>query len=206
VELSITTTGGEAASSIEVTDKAFAAEYNETLLHQAVMYCIARRHRGTSKQKTRSEVSGGGRKPWRQKGTGNARAGTIRSPIWRTGGVTFAARGTPKAQPKLNKKMYEAAMRTAVSELQRQGRFRVLDSISVAKPKTKEMVKLLKHLKTNDALIITLDIDTNLTLAARNIPNIYVQDINSVDILSLLSCEQILITSDAVKRLEELLQ
>ena len=206
MELSITTTGGKATNSVEVTDKAFAAEYNETLLHQAVTYCIARRHRGTRKQKTRSEVSGGGRKPWRQKGTGNARAGTIRSPIWRTGGVTFAARGTAKAQPKLNKKMYEAAMRCAVSELHRQGRLRVLDNISVSNPKTKEMVALLKKLKTDDALIITLDIDPNLSLAARNIPNVYVQDINSVDLLSLLSCEQIFITADAVKRLEELLQ
>ena len=206
MELNVTTSAGKKSQTMQVADKSFAADYNEDLLHQSVTYCLARQHRGTRKQKTRSEVSGGGRKPWRQKGTGNARAGTIRSPIWRSGGVTFAARGDARSQPNLNKKMYVAAMRCAVSELQRQGRLRIVDELVVAQPKTKAMVALLRTLQVENALLITLELEHNLSLAARNIPNVYVLDINSVDLLSLISCDQVVMTVDALKRLEELLQ
>ena len=206
MELSVTTSTGKASQSIDVAEQAFAAEYNEALLHQAVEYCLARQHRGTRKQKTRSEVRGGGRKPWRQKGTGRARAGTIRGPLWRSGGVTFAARGTPKRLPDLNKKMYAAAMRCALSELQRQERLKIVECLSLSEPKTKQMIALSEALKVNNALFVTLEIDRNLTLAARNIPGIYVFDVNSIDLLSLISCEHVVITVDAIKRLEELLR
>lgn len=157
---------------------------------------------GTKAQKTRSDVSGGGAKPFRQKGTGRARAGTIRSPIWRSGGVTFAARPRDYSK-KLNKKMYRAGMCSIVSELVRQDRLVVVEDLSVAEPKTKLMAAKLADLGVSEALVLTDGLDANLYLAARNIPNLLVMDVAIVDPLSLVRFEKVVIDQAALKKLEE---
>ena len=159
---------------------------------------------GSKKQKNRSEVSGGGRKPWRQKGTGRARAGSIRSPIWRSGGVTFAARPQDHSQ-KLNKKMYRAAMRSILAELVRQDRLVVVEELSVSAPKTKELLGKLSGLNLSDVLIVSDAVEENLYLAARNIPHVDVRDVQGADPVSLIAYEKVLMTVSAVKKFEELL-
>src|SRR5690554_255054 len=159
------------AQAIDVCERTFGGEFNETLVHQAVVAYMAGGRQGSKKQKTRSEVSGGGRKPWRQKGTGRARAGTIRSPIWRGGGATFAARPQDHTQ-KLNKKMYRAAMRSILSELVRQDRLVVVEEFAVSAPKTKDLVEKLNALDLQNVLIVSEDIEQNLYLAARNLPHV----------------------------------
>jgi large subunit ribosomal protein L4 len=187
---------------VSVSDDAFAASFNETLVHQLVVSYMASGRAGTKAQKTRSEVSGGGAKPWRQKGTGRARAGTIRSPIWRSGGVTFAA--TPRDySKKLNKKMYRVGMRSLVSELVRQDRLILIDKLGVTEPKTKQMQARLQELGVDDALVLTDGLDSAVYLAARNIPNILVMDIAIVDPVSLVRQEKIVIDEAALKKLEE---
>ena len=187
---------------VSVSDDAFAASFNEALVHQLVVSYMAGARAGTKAQKTRSQVSGGGAKPWRQKGTGRARAGTIRSPIWRSGGVTFAA--TPRDHSvKLNKKMYRTGMRSLVSELLRQDRLIVIDQLGVTEPKTKMMQARLEELGVSDALVLTDGLDSAVYLAARNIPNVQVMDIAIVDPVSLIKQEKVVIDEAALKKLEE---
>jgi len=187
---------------VSVSDDAFAASFNETLVHQLVVSYMASGRAGSKAQKTRSQVRGGGAKPWRQKGTGRARAGTIRSPIWRSGGVTFAA--TPRDySKKLNKKMYRVGMRSLVSELVRQDRLVLIDKLGVTEPKTRQMQARLAELGIDDALLLTDGLDSAVYLAARNIPNIQVMDISIVDPVSLLQQEKVVIDEAALKKLEE---
>ncbi|TDQ36352.1 50S ribosomal protein L4 [Thiopseudomonas denitrificans] len=192
------------AQAIDVCERTFGGEFNETLVHQAVVAYMAGGRQGSKKQKTRAEVSGGGRKPWRQKGTGRARAGTTRSPIWRSGGVAFAARPQDHSQ-KLNKKMYRAAMRSILAELVRQDRLVVVEELSVSAPKTKELLGKLGNLNLNDVLIVSDAVEENLYLAARNIPHVDVRDVQGTDPVSLIAYEKVLMTVSAVKKFEELL-
>jgi large subunit ribosomal protein L4 len=194
----------KSGASLSVSDAAFGREFNEGLVHQVVTAYMAAGRAGTRAQKSRAEVSGGGAKPWRQKGTGRARAGTIRSPIWRSGGVTFAAKPQDYSQ-KVNKKMYRAAMQSILSELVRQERLVVVDEFKVSAPKTKELTDKLKELELEKVLIISDDPDVNLYLAARNLRNVEIEDIDGVNPVNLVGAEKILITAAAVKRLEELL-
>jgi large subunit ribosomal protein L4 len=192
------------ADALTVSEATFGREFNEALIHQVVVAYAAGARQGTRAQKTRSEVSGGGAKPWRQKGTGRARAGTIRSPIWRTGGVTFAAKPQDHSQ-KVNKKMYRGAMKCILSELVRQERLIVVDNFSVEAPKTKELVAKLKELELDDVLIVTGDVDENLFLAARNLYKVDVLDVAGIDPVSLIAFDKVLMTAAAVKQIEEML-
>ncbi|MDA0149485.1 MULTISPECIES: 50S ribosomal protein L4 [Vibrio] len=192
------------ADALTVSETTFGREFNEALVHQVVVAFAAGARQGTRAQKTRSEVSGGGAKPWRQKGTGRARAGTIRSPIWRTGGVTFAAKPQDHSQ-KVNKKMYRGAMKSILSELVRQERLIVVDNFSVEAPKTKELVAKLKELELTDALIVTSEVDENLFLAARNLYKVDARDVAGIDPVSLIAFDKVVITAEAVKQVEEML-
>ncbi len=192
----------QSKKKVSVSEAAFGAEFNETLVHQLVVSYMSGARAGTKAQKNRSAASGGGAKPWRQKGTGRARAGTIRSPIWRSGGVTFAAQPRDHSV-KLNKKMYRVGMRSLVSELLRQQRLIVIPELGVKEPKTKAMHQRLADLGVNDALILTDGLDSSVYLAARNIPNIQVMDVAIVDPLSLVSQEHVVIDQAALKKLEE---
>ena len=189
-------------STVAVADSAFAREFNEALVHQVVTAYMAGGRQGTKAQKTRSEVSGGGIKPWRQKGTGRARAGTSRSPIWRAGGVTFAAK--PRSfEQKVNKKMYRAAMQAILSELVRQDRLVVADSFAVDSHKTKDFVAKLNELELNNVLIVADEVSENLYLAARNVPHVGLTEVNAIDPVSLIAYEKVLVTVSALKQLEE---
>ncbi|TNY88813.1 50S ribosomal protein L4 [Vibrio parahaemolyticus] len=192
------------ADALTVSETTFGREFNEALVHQVVVAYAAGARQGTRAQKTRSEVSGGGAKPWRQKGTGRARAGTIRSPIWRTGGVTFAAKPQDHSQ-KVNKKMYRGAMKSILSELVRQERLIVVDNFSVEAPKTKELVAKLKELEPTDALIVTSEVDENLFLAARNLYKVDARDVAGIDPVSLIAFDKVVMTAEAVKQVEEML-
>lgn len=187
---------------LTVADAAFAAVFNEPLVHQAIVAYLAGGRAGTRAQKGRSDVSGGGSKPWRQKGTGRARAGTIRSPLWRGGGRVFAAQPRDFSQ-KLNKKMYRAAMRSIFSELARQGRLVVVDALSVDAPKTQALVAKLAELSLGSALIVTDRADENLYLAARNLPHVDVTEVGGLDPVSLVGFEKVVISVAAVKQVEE---
>lgn len=190
------------SAKVELSDSAFNQDFNETLIHQVVVAYMAGGRAGTKAQKTRSDVRGGGAKPWRQKGTGRARAGTIRSPLWRKGGVTFAARPRNYAQ-KVNKKMYRVAMRSIFSELLRQERLIAVDDISVSAPKTKELKTKLDELSVANALIITHQADENLYLASRNLPYIDVIEAGAIDPVSLVGYDKIVVTTPALKQVEE---
>lgn len=192
------------ADALTVSETTFGREFNEALVHQVVVAYAAGARQGTRAQKTRSEVSGGGAKPWRQKGTGRARAGTIRSPIWRTGGVTFAAKPQDHSQ-KVNKKIYRGAMKSILSELVRQERLIVVDNFSVEAPKTKELVAKLKELELTDALIVTSEVDENLFLAARNLYKVDARDVAGIDPVSLIAFDKVVMTAEAVKQVEEML-
>ena len=188
--------------SIEVSDSTFSAPFNEALVHQVVNAVLSGARSGTKAQKNRSQVSGGGAKPWRQKGTGRARAGTIRSPIWVGGGRAFAARPRDFSQ-KVNKKMYRAAMRSILSELLREDRLVVLDKFDIKQPKTKEFKKLTKKLKADSALIVNDKFDENLFLSSRNIKNMEYSDVNSINPLSLMKYEKVIINVESLKIIEE---
>lgn len=203
MELNITTPAG-AKGTVNVSDVAFAREFNQDLVHQAVVAYMAAARQGTKAQKTRSEVSGGGAKPWRQKGTGRARAGTTRGPLWRTGGVTFAAKPRSFDQ-KLNKKMYRAAMQCIMSELARQERLVVVDSFELEAPKTKALVGQLAQYNLSDVLIVTEELNMNLYLAARNLHKVDVRDAEGVDPVSLIRFDKVVVTVPALKKLEEML-
>lgn len=200
MNLNLVASGG----SVEVSEAAFGREYNEALVHQVVVAHLAGARQGSSAQKSRSEVRGGGRKPWRQKGTGRARAGTTRSPIWRSGGVTFAAKPKDHSQ-KVNRKMYRGALRCIVSELVRQERLVVCDSFSVEAPKTRGLLAKLKDLDLRNVLIVAEEVEENLYLAARNLNDVDVRDVGAIDPVSLLSHDKVLITVGALKKLEEAL-
>ncbi|MDR5898999.1 50S ribosomal protein L4 [Halomonas vilamensis] len=190
------------AGTVEVADATFGKEFNEALVHQVVTAYLAGGRQGTRAQKNRSDVRGGGKKPWRQKGTGRARAGTIRSPLWRSGGVTFAARPQDYTQ-KVNRKMYRAAMRSILSELVRQERLVAVDEFVVEAPKTKQVAAKLKELDLEKVLIITEDLDEKLYLAARNLPHVDVVDVAAADPVSLVAFDKVLVTVSALRKFEE---
>ena len=191
-----------AGQGVDVSDATFGREFNEALVHQVVVSFMAGGRQGTKAQKTRSEVNGGGRKPFRQKGTGRARAGTIRSPIWRGGGTTFAAKPRDFSK-KVNKKMYRGAMQAILSELVRQERLIVTSEFKVEAPKTKEMVAKLKELELDNVLIVVEAVDDNLYLAARNLKNVEVVDVQGVNPVNLIGFEKVLFTVEALKKAEE---
>ena len=191
-----------AGQGVDVSDATFGREFNEALVHQVVVSFMAGGRQGTKAQKTRSEVNGGGRKPFRQKGTGRARAGTIRSPIWRGGGTTFAAKPRDFSK-KVNKKMYRGAMQAILSELVRQERLMVTSEFKVEAPKTKEMVAKLKELELDNVLIVVEAVDDNLYLAARNLKNVEGVDVQGVNPVNLIGFEKVLFTVEALKKAEE---
>ena len=203
MELNIVTPGG-AKGTLNVSEVAFGREFNQDLVHQAVVAYMAGARQGTKAQLTRAEVSGGGKKPWRQKGTGRARAGTIRSPIWRSGGVTFAAKPRNHEQ-KLNKKMYRAALQCILSELNRQDRLVVVESFDVDAPKTKSLVQKLAQYDLSEALIVTEEMSENLFLASRNLHKVDVRDVQGVDQVSLIRFDKVIVTGPALKKFEEIL-
>jgi large subunit ribosomal protein L4 len=204
VELSVVKPGNKAAGTVAVSEANFAREYNEALVHQVVTAFLSGARQGTRAQKTRSEVAGGGKKPWRQKGTGRARAGTIRSPIWRSGGVTFAAKSQDHSQ-KVNRKMYRAAMRSILSELARTDRLMIVEALDVEQPKTKLLVETLKGYGVDNVLIVADNVDKNLYLASRNLHKVDVRDVEGADPVSLIAYDKVMITVDAVKKFEETL-
>ena len=204
MELSIVKPGKGKAGKLSVSDVAFAREFNRDLVHQVVTAYLAGSRQGTRAHKNRSDVRGGGRKPWRQKGTGRSRAGTIRSPIWRGGGVTFAARPQDHSQ-KVNRKMYRAALRAIISELARQGRLLVVESFDVEQPKTRLLVGQLADYGLDSVLIVTAELGDNLYLAARNLHKVDVRDVDGVDPVSLIAYDKVVVTVEAVKKFEEML-
>ena len=204
MELSVVKPGNKAAGTVAVSEANFAREYNEALVHQVVTAYLSGARQGTRAQKTRSEVAGGGKKPWRQKGTGRARAGTIRSPIWRSGGVTFAAKPQDHTQ-KVNRKMYRAAMRSILSELARTDRLMIVEALDVEQPKTKLLAETLKGYGVDNVLIVADNVDKNLYLASRNLHKVDVRDVEGADPVSLIAYDKVMITVDAVKKFEEAL-
>ena len=201
MELTIQKSGRGTVGTMNVADSVFSAEFNEPLIHQVLTSYLAGARSGTKGQKTRAEVRGGGRKPFKQKGTGRARAGTIRSPIWRGGGVTFAAK-TQDHSKKLNKKMYRAAMRSILSELVRQERFICIDEFNVDESKTKLVKDKLASLSLDDVLIVTEELNENLYLGVRNIPKVDVIDTNEIDPYSLIGFDKVIMTQAAVEKVE----
>jgi large subunit ribosomal protein L4 len=204
VEVQIVNVNDSASEAqVSVSDEIFARAFNEALVHQVVVAHLAGARAGTRAQKNRAQVRGGGAKPWRQKGTGRARAGTIRSPLWRSGGVTFAARPQDHAQ-KVNRKMYRAAMRAIFSELLRQDRLLAINELVVPEPKTKHMVARLGQLGVgNNVLLVTESFDASVYLAARNIPGVEVCDVAGLDPVSLVQFPKVVITSAALERVGE---
>lgn len=204
MDLNVQAFAGGDHISLKVSDDVFAKDFNESLIHQVVVAYLAGARQGTSAQKTRSEVRGGGAKPWKQKGTGRARAGTIRSPIWRKGGVTFASKTRDYTQ-KVNRKMYRAAIRSILSQLVRDDRLLVVNEFNLDSPKTKELASKLKDIKMNDVLIVTgsEEFTESLYLASRNLPYVGVCDPEMVDPVSLIAFENVVMTQAAIKQIEE---
>lgn len=205
MELQIKNASGAWSNQITVADETFAYPFNETLVHQVVVAYLAGARAGTRSQKTRAEVSGGGIKPWRQKGTGRARAGSTRSPIWRSGGVTFAAKPQDHSQ-KVNRKMYRAALRSIFSELLRQDRLVVVEALDVPEIKTKRMIAQLQTLGLADqrrVLLVTESVDLNLFLSARNLRGVAVSDVVSLDPVSLVGSDMVVMTVSAMQRVGE---
>jgi large subunit ribosomal protein L4 len=204
VDLNIKSLTGEEAGSVDVADAIFATDYNESLIHQVVVAYMAGARQGTKAQKTRSEVSGGGAKPWKQKGTGRARAGTIRSPIFRKGGVTFAAK--PKSyKQKVNRQMYSGAVKSILSELVRSGRMSIIEGLKLETPKTKEFKAVVDTLNIKDVLFIASveEFTENLYLSSRNLKNVAVCDSMDINPVSLMCFENIVVTKKAIKEIEE---
>ncbi|QTM69032.1 50S ribosomal protein L4 [Buchnera aphidicola (Hormaphis cornu)] len=189
---------------ITVSDVVFNSKFNEGLIHQIVTSYLAGSRQGTKAQKSRAEVSGSGKKPWRQKGTGRARVGSIRSPIWRSGGVTFSSKPRDYSQ-KINKKMYKGALRSILSELIRKKRFIIFEKFSISSPKTQVLLKKLRNVTLEDVLIITKVFNNNLFLASRNLYKVDVKPVNAIDPLSLIKFQNVIITVNAIKILEETL-
>ncbi|MDB9733832.1 50S ribosomal protein L4 [Porticoccaceae bacterium] len=203
MELSIATPKG-IKGTVEVSEAAFGMEFNQDLVHQAVVTFLAGARQGTRAQKNRAAVSGGGRKPFAQKGTGRARAGTIRGPIWRGGGVTFAAQPQDHSQ-KINRKMYRSAMRSIVSELARQDRLVVVNDFDVDAPKTKGLIAKLAEYGLQQALIVTEEVSENLYLSSRNLHKVDVRDAAAIDPVSLINSDKVIVTIAALKKIEEIL-
>jgi large subunit ribosomal protein L4 len=203
MELKIVNPAGK-QGTLSVSEVAFGREFNQDLVHQAVVAYMAGSRQGTKAQLTRAEVRGGGKKPWRQKGTGRARAGTIRSPIWRGGGATFAAKPRDHDQ-KLNKKMYRAALQCILSELNRQDRLVVVQDFDIDAPKTKSLVQKLAQYNLTEALIVTEEMSENLFLASRNLYKVDVSDVQGVDPVSLIGFDKVIMTVSALKKFEEIL-
>ena len=197
--------GGASKKGVEVSATTFGRDFNEALVHQVITAYLAGARAGTRAQKTRAEVRGGGAKPWKQKGTGRARAGTIRSPIWRGGGKVFAAVPQDHSQ-KVNKKMYRGAMQAILSELVRQNRLIVVEDLGMERPKTRDLLSKLQSFGLEQALIVTAEWDPNLFLSARNVPGVSVQLAPNIDPLSLIKFEKVVMTVDAVRKLEEVLK
>lgn len=189
-------------TNIEVSDQVFGRDFSEPLVHQVVVSYLAGARSGTKAQKSRSDVSGGGRKPWRQKGTGNARSGTIRSPLWRTGGVTFAARPRDFTQ-KVNRKQYRSAIKAILSELVRQERLVVVDQLNLAEPKSRLARGLLNGLGVNTGVLVDAEPDANLYLGARNLPGVFVLAADRIDPVSLVSADKVVMTRAAVEKIQE---
>lgn len=200
--MQLTVAGGK---NIKVSEATFGREFSEALVHQVVTAYLAGARSGTKAQKTRAEVAGGGKKPFKQKGTGRARAGTIRSPIWRGGGKTFAAVPRDHSQ-KVNRKMYRAAVQAILSELLRQDRLIVVDSFTLDQPKTQELVKKLAEHNVTTGLIVSNEAGENLFLASRNLPGVSVVDVASMDPVSLVSAEKVIMTVEAVEKIQEWLE
>jgi len=188
-------------SAVELSEVAFGREFNEALVHQVVTAYLAGGRQGSKAQKSRGDVSGGGKKPFRQKGTGRARAGSIRSPIWVGGGKTFAARPQDWSQ-KVNRKMYRGAMQCILAELVRQDRLVLVEEFAVEAPKTKELLAKLNDLNATRALIVTDAVDENLYLAARNIPHVDVVDATAIDPVSLIAFDKVVMSVAAAKKIE----
>lgn len=197
---------GSKSKKVSIADEVFGCDYNESLIHQVVTAFLSASRAGTQSQKTRSEVRGGGCKPFKQKGGGRARAGTIRSPIWRKGGVVFAAKPRSYEQ-KVNKKMYRGAVRSILSELIRMDRLMVVEAFDADTSKTKDLLKKLEDMNAgNSVLIIAADLSDKLYLASRNLHNVNVRDVAAVDPVVLVGMEKVIITVDALKQFEELLK
>ena len=192
-------------SKTTVSEALFSQPVNDELITQLVNSFVSNSHQGTKAQKNRSDVRGGGRKPWRQKGTGRARAGTIRSPIWRGGGVTFAARSKSANPKKINKKMYKSAMRSILSSFAGNNKISLTKELILKNPKTKELLELLKKIDFSQGLITVNELNSNLELASRNIPHIEIIEVNFIDPIKLLRHESVLISEDSLPKLEELL-
>jgi large subunit ribosomal protein L4 len=199
MSMQLSVTGGK---DIKVSETTFGRDFSEALVHQVVTAYLAGSRAGTKAQKNRSAARGGGRKPWRQKGSGRARVGTIRSPIWRGGGKTFAA--TPKDHSqKVNRKMYRGAMQAILSELVRQERLIVVDGLAADKPGTRALADKLSGLGVEQGLIVMNDLDENVYLSARNIPGVYTLDVSGLDPVSLVAAEKVIMTVDAVEKIQE---
>jgi large subunit ribosomal protein L4 len=197
--MQLTVAGGK---DIKVSEATFGREFSEALVHQVVTAYLAGGRAGTKAQKNRSSARGGGRKPWRQKGTGRARAGTIRSPIWRGGGRTFAATPRDHSQ-KVNRKMYRGAMQAILSELVRQERLVVIDSLDVTEPRTEALISKLSALGFETGLIVTSELDENVYLSSRNVPGVYTVDVAGIDPVSLVGADKVIMTVDAVEKIQE---
>ena len=197
--MELTVNGGK---DIKVSEATFGREFSEALVHQVVTAYLAGARAGTQAQKNRSAVRGGGAKPWRQKGTGRARAGTIRSPIWRSGGKTFAAEPRDHSQ-KVNRKMYRGAMQAILSELLRQDRLVVVESLDIAEPKTRVLADKLGELGFEKGLIVVGDDNENVYLASRNIPGVYTLDADGIDPVSLVAADKVVMTVEAVEKIQE---
>jgi large subunit ribosomal protein L4 len=203
MELKLINDQGQAASTLQVSDTLFGREYNEALVHQVVTAFLANARSANRAQKTRAEVKHSTKKPWRQKGTGRARSGMTSSPIWRGGGRTFPNSPDENFSHKVNRKMFRAGMAAILSQLVRDERLIVVDNFAVETPKTKEFVGLVKSMGIEQGLFITNEMDENLYLSSRNLPNVLVIETQQVDPYSLLRFKKIVITRDAVKQLEE---
>lgn len=189
-------------SKIKVSDEVFGRDFSESLVHQVVTAYLAGGRAGTKAQKNRSAVSGGGRKPWRQKGTGNARAGTIRSPLWRSGGVTFAAQPRDFTQ-KVNRKQYRAAIKAILSELVRQERLVVIEQFDLSEPRTKALLTKLAELDVERGVLVDVELDSNLYLSSRNVNGVQAQTVETLNPVSLVSAEKVVMTKSAVNKIEE---
>ena len=197
--------GSDSGSNVSLSDAVFARDFNEDLIHQVVTAYMAAGRSGTKAQKNRAAVRGGGAKPWNQKGSGRARAGTIRSPLWKGGGVTFAA-APRNYEQKVNKKMHKAAMQSIFSELARQDRLVIVETLGQDTPKTKQLSLKLKGMGLDQVMIVTAEFNENLHLSARNLVKVDTMNVSSLNPVGLVGYDKVVVTTDAVKKIEELLQ
>ena len=205
MELKIINDKGKATSSVNASDDLFGRDYNEPLVHQVITAYLANARKGTRAQKARGDLERSHRKPWRQKGTGRARAGTIRSPIWRGGGRAFPNSPDENFTQKVNRKMYRAGVASILSKLASDGRLSVVESMSMAAPETKDLANRLKGMGLGRVMIVTDDLDDNLWMSSRNLPNVLVVEVRHIDPVSMVHFDNVLMTKNAVKMAEEML-